>query len=72
VNLVAEAILKAKSTDPRRVRDALLETRDFNGVCGNLTYAGGSLVPLKAVTVVEVGRRAAVAAEITPDFVAQP
>jgi hypothetical protein len=54
------------------VRDALLETRGFAGVTGILSYAGGSLVPRKAVTVVEVGRRAELAAEITPAFVPEP
>jgi branched-chain amino acid transport system substrate-binding protein len=72
VNLVARAILRAKSADPKKVRDALLETRGFNGVSGGLSYAGGSLVPRKAVTVIEVDRRAEVAAEITPTFVPAP
>ena len=36
VNLVAKAILRAKSADPRKVRDALLETRGFDGVSGGL------------------------------------
>ncbi|HYN37937.1 MAG TPA: ABC transporter substrate-binding protein [Rhodospirillales bacterium] len=72
VNLVAEAIERAQSADPRKVRDALLETRGFEGVTGTLSYAGGSLVPRKAVTVIEVGRRAELAAEITPDFVPDP
>jgi len=72
VNLVADAILRAKSADPTKVRDALLETRGFSGVTGGLSYVGGSLVPRKAVTVIEVGRRAEVAAEITPAFVPMP
>src|SRR5665647_2939081 len=65
INLVAKAILRAKSADPRKVRDALLETRGFAGVSGSLSYAGGSLAPRKAVTVVVVGRRAELAAQIT-------
>jgi branched-chain amino acid transport system substrate-binding protein len=72
VNLIARAILRAKSADPKKVRDALLETRGFDGVSGGLSYAGGSLVPRKAVTVIEVDRRAEVAAEITPAFVPTP
>jgi len=72
VNLVAQAILRAKSADPRKVRDALRETRGFNGVSGGLSYADGSLVPRKAVTVIAVGRRAELAAEITPTFVPAP
>ena len=72
VNLVATAILRAKSADPGKVRDALLETRGFDGVSGGLSYADGSLVPRKAVTVIKVGRRAELAAEITPAFVPTP
>jgi len=72
INLVATAILRAKSADPRKVRDALLETRRFDGVSGGLSYVDGSLVPRKAVTVIKVGRRPELAAEITPDFVATP
>jgi len=72
INLVATAILRAKSADPRKVRDALLETRRFDGVSGGLSYVAGSLVPRKAVTVIKVGRRPELAAEITPDFVATP
>jgi branched-chain amino acid transport system substrate-binding protein len=72
VNLVAQAILRAKSAEPGKVRDALLETRDFPGVTGDLGYASGDPVPHKAVTVIAVRRRAEVAAEITPDFVAAP
>jgi len=72
VNLVAEAILRAQSTDPTKVRDALLRTRGFDGVTGTLSYAGGSLVPRKAVSVIVVGRRAELAAEITPAFVPEP
>ena len=72
VNLVANAITRAKSANPRLVRNALAETRGFDGVSGGLSYARGSLVPRKAVTVVAVDRRAQVAAEITPAFVPAP
>jgi branched-chain amino acid transport system substrate-binding protein len=72
VDLVANAIRRAKSADPQKVRDALRETRDFAGVTGVLSYTSRSLVPRKSVSVVEVGRRAQLAAEIMPGFVAQP
>ena len=39
VNLVAHAILRAKSADPKAIRDALPETRGFHGVTGDLSYA---------------------------------
>ena len=72
VNLVARAITRAKSADPKAVRDALEETRGSAGVTGGLSYGGDSLVPRKAVSVIEVDRRAKLAAEITPSFVPQP
>ncbi|MCX6374016.1 MAG: ABC transporter substrate-binding protein [Actinobacteria bacterium] len=72
VNLVAGAIRRAKSADPRKVRDALLETRGFSGVSGGLSYAGGSLVPRKAVSVILVDNKAELAAQITPSFVPAP
>ncbi|HEY5387923.1 MAG TPA: ABC transporter substrate-binding protein, partial [Thermoleophilia bacterium] len=72
VDLVANAIRRAKSADPQKVRDALRETRDFAGVTGVLSYTARSLVPRKSVSVVEIGRRAELAAEIMPGFVAQP
>ena len=72
VNLVARAITRAKSADPEAVRDALEETRGSAGVTGGLSYGGDSLVPRKAVSVIEVDRRPKLAAEITPSFVPQP
>ena len=64
--------MRAQSADPAKVRDALLQTRGFEGVTGTLSYADGNLVPRKAVTVIAVGRRAELAAEITPAFVPEP
>ena len=72
IDTIANRITRAKSADPQAVRKALLETRAFAGVTGALSYAGGSLVPRKEVTVIEVGRRARLAAQITPAFVPTP
>ncbi len=72
VNLVAKAIRKAKSADPAKVRDALLELRAFNGVTGPSSYAGDTFVPVKSVTVVAVGREAELAMQITPIYVPEP
>lgn len=38
VYLVCDAIKRAKSIDPRHIRDALSKTIDFNGVTGKITY----------------------------------
>jgi branched-chain amino acid transport system substrate-binding protein len=72
VNLVAEAITRAGSADPAKVREALVATRGFEGVTGGLSYDDGILVPRKAVSVIAVGRRAELAAQITPAFVPEP
>jgi branched-chain amino acid transport system substrate-binding protein len=72
VNLIAKAIVRAKSADPVKVRDQLLKLRTFNGVTGALTYAGDTFVPHKAVTIIAVGREAELAAQITPVYSPQP
>ena len=72
VNLVAKAIVRAKSSDPAKVRDALLKMRAFNGVTGAMSYAGDTFVPRKAVTIVSVGSQAELAAQLTPVFIPKP
>jgi branched-chain amino acid transport system substrate-binding protein len=37
VNLLADAIKRAGSTDPEKLRDAIAETKDFPGVTGKIT-----------------------------------
>ena len=44
-NVVVEAITKAGSTDPAKVRDALANLVDFPGVTGNITYKGTDGTP---------------------------
>ena len=72
VNLVAKAILRAKSAEPQRVRDALLEMHAFNGVTGAMSYAGDTFVPRKDVTIVAVGSQAELAAQLTPVYMPKP
>ena len=72
VGLVASAIRRADSVKPSEVRDALQATRQYPGVTGTLSYAGGDRVPLKKVTLVCVGRRPVVVAQFTPGYVAEP
>ena len=38
VHLVADAIKRANSTNPEKIRDALAQTKDFPGVAGNITF----------------------------------
>jgi branched-chain amino acid transport system substrate-binding protein len=72
VELVAAAIVTARSAEPSAVRAALLATQGFDGVTGKLSYAVGKRVPRKEVTVIEVGRRERVAATFVPGDVPQP
>jgi branched-chain amino acid transport system substrate-binding protein len=51
---IADAIRRAGSAEPRAIRDALAETRNFQGVTGAITYEGGKRVPEKSVTIIQV------------------
>ena len=72
VNLVAHAILVAKSAAPAAIRDALAATRGFRGVTGavSLTHGGGT--PHRQVAIVEIDNRPRLAAVISPVFVPRP
>jgi branched-chain amino acid transport system substrate-binding protein len=54
VNLLAAAIERAGSTQPDAVRTALANTRDFEGLAGNIAYSPGKRVPDKAVAVIKI------------------
>ncbi|MCP4308640.1 MAG: ABC transporter substrate-binding protein, partial [bacterium] len=54
VNLLADAIRRAGSTDPGDVQAALAATTDFEGVVGKIAYAPGNRVPKKPVAVIAV------------------
>jgi len=54
VNLIADAVRRAGSTDPGAVRDVLAATTGFDGVVGKISYAPGKRVPIKAVAVIAV------------------
>ncbi|MBK1663477.1 amino acid ABC transporter substrate-binding protein [Rhodospirillum rubrum] len=73
VMLVADAIKRAGSGDPAAIRKALTETKDLAGVTGAITFAEGSRVPVKSVTVIGVKDKALYkAAEMAPTFVPKP
>ncbi len=52
--LLLAAIEAAGSAKPDAVRKALAATHDFHGVTGTITYRGGSRIPVKSVTVMQV------------------
>lgn len=57
--LVAAAITAAGSADPAKFGAALGAISDFHGVTGTISYTGGSAIPKKSVSIVEIaaGRR---------------
>lgn len=53
VSLLAQAISQAKSTDPAKIRSALLQINNFDGVTGTISYQGTS-IPKKSIAIVEM------------------
>jgi branched-chain amino acid transport system substrate-binding protein len=73
VYLMADAIKRANSTDPKAIRDALAATKGFAGVTGTVTYQPGIRVPQKSVTIIAiVNGQYTLGAEVTPDKVPAP
>ncbi|MDI6711066.1 MAG: ABC transporter substrate-binding protein [Bacillota bacterium] len=52
--LIADAIKRANSTDPKAVRDALAQTSGFEAVTGTISYKDGKRVPTKSVSILKV------------------
>ena len=72
VDLVAHAVLAAKSANPAAIRDALAATRGFHGVTGAVSLAHGGTTSRRHVAIVEVDSRPRLAAVISPVFVPRP
>jgi branched-chain amino acid transport system substrate-binding protein len=57
-NLLLEAIRKAGSDDPKKIRDALASIRDFKAVSGKSTMDGnGDMIKSAAILKIEVGKQ---------------
>ncbi|MGH6763692.1 MAG: ABC transporter substrate-binding protein [Phyllobacterium sp.] len=54
LNLVADAIRRADSAEPAKIRDALAATRGFKGVTGEISYTRPNMVPPKPVSIISV------------------
>ena len=52
VNLVADAITRAGSADPEKIKEALAVTSGFPAVTGTITYAPPSRIPSKDVYII--------------------
>lgn len=73
VYLVADAMKRAKSTDPAQIKNALAATKNLKAVTGTISYTPGSRVPQKGVTVIGVkDQKLTLAAEMTPTYVPKP
>jgi branched-chain amino acid transport system substrate-binding protein len=73
VKLLADAIKRANSTEPKAIREALAKTKDLKGVTGAITFQPGSRIPQKGVTIILVkGGKFTLAAEVVPQKVPAP
>ena len=52
--LVADAIGRAGSAEPAKIREALAATRGFKAVTGEISYTRDTMVPPKPVSVISV------------------
>jgi branched-chain amino acid transport system substrate-binding protein len=73
LGLIADAITRAGSTDPAKIRDALAATQGYKGITGSISYSQGSRVPDKTVSIIGVKNdKLFLASEVTPSWIAKP
>jgi branched-chain amino acid transport system substrate-binding protein len=73
VGLVADAITRAGSVDPAKIRDALAATQGYKGITGSISYAPDSRVPQKTVSIIGVkDDKLFLADEVTPNWIPKP
>lgn len=73
VYLLVDAIKRAGSMDSTKLKAAIEATKDFPGITGAITFAPGSHVPQKGVTIIEVkDQKFTLAAEVVPEKVPAP
>ncbi|WP_419906093.1 ABC transporter substrate-binding protein [Hoeflea sp.] len=73
VGLLTTAIQNAGSSEPEKLLQALGSIEDYEGVTGTISFSGGSHVPRKSVTILEIadGKRSFVT-EIMPTQIPSP
>lgn len=54
LKLLADAITRAGSDDPKAIRDALAATRGYKAVTGEISYTRESMVPPKPISIISV------------------
>jgi branched-chain amino acid transport system substrate-binding protein len=73
VYLLADAIKRAGGTGSAAVKTAIESTKDFPGITGKITFAPGSHVPRKGVTVINIeGGKLTLGGEVAPKKVPAP
>ncbi|WEK51984.1 MAG: ABC transporter substrate-binding protein [Candidatus Kaistia colombiensis] len=73
VKLMADAIKRAGSPEPAKIRDAIAATQGLVGVTGTISYRPGVAVPDKSVSVIGVkDGKLTLASEAAPTFVPEP
>ncbi len=73
VYLIAEAVLRAGSTDPAEIHKAIQNTSDFQGITGRISYPDGVHVPQKSVSIIAIQNgKFTLAAEFEPKNVPPP
>jgi branched-chain amino acid transport system substrate-binding protein len=66
--LMADALKRAGSTDPDAITKAIIETKDFPGITGKISFAPGVNVPQKGVTIIAVkDGKFTLAEEVVPE-----
>ena len=65
IKVIEAAVLKAGSTDPKAIRNAMASLENVQGATGTITYAGTNGMPIRQVSLVRVKNGAR-------EFVAQP
>ena len=73
VALIADAIKRANSDDPAKVKDALAATKGLVGITGTISFRPGVRVPDKTATIIGAkDEKLFLAAQVTPSFVPAP
>ncbi len=73
VKLLADAIKRAGSADPKAIRTALQATKDLPGVTGAISFPAGSRIPQKGVAVILIkDGKFTLAQELVPQKVPAP
>ncbi len=73
IGLIADAITRAGSPDPAKIRDAIAATDGYAGITGSISFPKDVRVPAKTVTMIGVkDEKLYLAGEVKPTYIAAP